>query len=188
MALHTKVTSNAGPKPASVGFFEPPDIRRVERVMWATFGTMSGRLFDLRQPICWDTSPGASAHTLSVSALASRMLLCIVTLLLAPGEAFSAPDKAMFDQQIPVCIYASKTYSAGALLCVHKSVALICKNEGLQVSWVTVSDKELTDRCVGPTVHAKSGWRMRSAYQVRHPAPSPSSAKCFDFGGKRYCE
>lgn len=149
---------------------------------------MSERFFGRHQAIGSDMSHGEVVQSASAAALARQTLLCIVVLLLAPGEAFSAPEKAMLDREIPVCIYASKSYSAGALFCVQKSIALICKNDGLHVSWVPVSDKDLAGRCVEPIVHARSGCRMRGAQRVRHSTPIPSSPKCFDFDGKRYCE
>lgn len=118
----------------------------------------------------------------------------LIALLLPQREAMSASTTAAADPSIPVCIYASKNYSSGALVCVQKSVALVCRSEGLQAAWVTVTDKEVSERCDGPTVSSHPRPRLRAAFRARRPklvtrgANSSLQAKCFDFAGKRYCE
>lgn len=104
------------------------------------------------------------------------------------GSALSAPAEATPEQSIPVCIYASKSYSTGALVCVHSALALVCRIEGLQATWAPVNDKELSGGCTGPTAHPHAPRRLRTALRTRRHEQPMSEAKCFNFAGKRYCE
>ncbi|MBR0966252.1 DUF1496 domain-containing protein [Bradyrhizobium diazoefficiens] len=115
-------------------------------------------------------------HHLKIALAALAVLLAAT-----PGEA---------EQTTPTCLYASRSYSNGAFLCVQKSVALICRSDGGRLSWTTVTDKDLADRCTAPVPHARTHHaRVRTAaYRIHHRDPSISPARCFDFNGKRYCE
>jgi hypothetical protein len=127
---------------------------------------------------------------LSPRLLAVRVLVCSIALLLTGGETFSASD---LTPGVPVCIYASKSYSSGALLCIHKSLALVCRSEGSQATWATLADNELAERCGGPIVSPYRP-RLHAAFRTRRREPVATGAngalqsKCFDFAGKRYCE
>lgn len=101
--------------------------------------------------------------------------------------ATAAPGRA--EPTAPNCVYASRSYSDGAFLCVQKSVALICRSDGGRMSWTTVADKDLADRCTAPLPHVRPHHaRVRTAFRMHRHSPLISTAKCFDFNGKRYCE
>jgi hypothetical protein len=135
-------------------------------------------------------------HLLSLSrrARSGRVLLCWMALLLPPHEALSESRTAAADPPIPVCIYASRSYSSGALLCIHRSLALVCRSDGPQAIWVAETDKEISGRCGSATASRHPPSRLRAAFRTRHGEPATSGAnsalqdKCFDFAGKRYCE
>jgi hypothetical protein len=112
--------------------------------------------------------------------LASVLALAVVTAA-GNGHAETVPAS---------CLYASRSYSDGALLCVQKSIALICRSEAGRFSWSTVADRELADRCTAasePIVRPRLR-HVRTAYRARQHEPATGAAKCFDFNGKRYCE
>jgi len=113
-----------------------------------------------------------------------------VTIALAAFAVLSAATPGQAEQATPTCVYASRSYSDGAFLCVQKSIALICRSDGGRFTWTTVADKDLADRCTAPVPHVRPRHvRVRTAaYRVHHRDPSISAAKCFDFNGKRYCE
>ncbi|WP_431205523.1 hypothetical protein ACQ86E_11755 [Bradyrhizobium betae] len=113
-----------------------------------------------------------------------------LTIALAAFAALSAAAPGQAEPATPTCVYASRSYSDGAFLCVQKSIALICRSDGGRFSWTTVADKDLADRCTAAAPHVRPHHvRVRTAaYRVHHRDPSISAAKCFDFGGKRYCE
>ena len=103
-----------------------------------------------------------------------------------------ASGPAAAQQPIP-CLYGSRTYSEGAFICVQKSLMLSCSSEGARVTWKVVAEKDLSDRCAGPTVTAYAPAPRppsRRAQRVRGApeAKAAVTAKCFTFNGKRYCE
>lgn len=112
----------------------------------------------------------------------SRALLLTTFATLAAGT----PSRA--EQMSPVCVYASKNYSEGAFLCVQKSIALICRSDGAQPVWTTVTDKDLADRCASAGPYSRPHRRVRTAFRAHHRNFSIEGAKCFEFNGKRYCE
>jgi hypothetical protein len=109
--------------------------------------------------------------------------------LLPALAVLAATSPAAAEPAASTCVYASRSYSDGAFLCVQKSVALICRSDGGRFTWATVADKDLADRCTTPApyVHPHHA-RVRTAYRVHHRAPMISASKCFDFNGKHYCE
>ena len=114
------------------------------------------------------------------SVLLSSALFVIALAAKAPANA--APG---------VCIYQSRTYSEGAFICVQRSLMQTCTADGGNMTWKVVADREIGDRCVAPLASAPPRKRWaRAVSAARHAAPSaePASAKCFVFGGKRYCE
>jgi hypothetical protein len=93
----------------------------------------------------------------------------------------------------PGCLYQSKSYSDGAFICVQKSLMLNCTSDGTRPTWKIVAERDLAERCVGPTVltypparrrHARRMHAIRRSVEVA----GEGSAKCFTFSGKRYCE
>ena len=90
------------------------------------------------------------------------------------------------------CLYRSKLYSDGALICVQRSLMLGCSSDGVHASWRAVTDQSLQSRCVGPAIAAYQPPERRThrihTLRYRVSMPVSMSAKCFDFAGKRYCE
>lgn len=118
------------------------------------------------------------------SSRSSTLLLAALALL-----ATSAPGRAEAEPATPVCVYASRSYSDGAFLCVQKSVALICRSDGGRIAWSTVTDKDLADRCTTSEPPAQPHRaRLRTAYPMHRHEFVIDPAKCFEFSGKRYCE
>lgn len=109
--------------------------------------------------------------------------------LLSALATLAATAPASAEPAASTCVYASRSYSDGAFLCVQKSVALICRSDGGRFSWTTVTDKDMADRCTAPAPDVRPHRaRVRTAYRVHRRAPIISAAKCFDFNGKHYCE
>ena len=94
----------------------------------------------------------------------------------------------------PACLYGSKSYSNGAYICVQKSLMLTCSFDGMHASWKIVADRDISERCVTPMAFSvPSSAPHRHVYRPRmiHHRINPggeSSAKCFAFNGKTYCE
>jgi hypothetical protein len=111
------------------------------------------------------------------------------TVALAALALFAVTVPGQAEQAASACIYASRSYGDGAVLCVQKSIALICRSDTGRFAWTTVADKDLADRCTAPEPHMRPHHvRVRTAYRVRHHDPMIDAAKCFVFNGKRYCE
>jgi len=100
-------------------------------------------------------------------------------------------------QSAPTCLYESKSFSDGALLCVQKSLMLKCSADGANASWNTVVDNDLTARCqtstafVGSPAPRHSAGRhflYRHALLHQHEPAHQIAAKCFSFNGRSYCE
>ncbi len=115
--------------------------------------------------------------------IAALILLWCGGLVVCPGLAAAGP----------ACLYESRSYSTGAYICVQKSLMLNCAADGEQATWKLVADRELSERCVAPTVLTASPVprrHLRPRFARRHeiePAKEVS-AKCFNFNGKSYCE
>lgn len=92
-----------------------------------------------------------------------------------PGRAQPAPA---------VCVYASRSYSNGAILCVQKSLALVCQSDGLRATWAV--DSDVSDRCVTSAAYPHARLRLQARGPRRHHVID--STRCFDFAGKHYCE
>ncbi len=92
----------------------------------------------------------------------------------------------------PVCLYESKSYTDGALICVNRALMLNCSVDGTRASWKPVTDQKLASVCESPTVRPRvvEAPRPRHRHGLRHPARinAVQSAKCFMFNGKQYCE
>jgi hypothetical protein len=91
----------------------------------------------------------------------------------------------------PVCLYESKAYSDGAYICVQKSLMLVCASDGANAAWKPAIDKDINDRCTVPmTLYYPEEPRLHRRHaMVRkvHPV-AETSAKCFTFNGRQYCE
>jgi hypothetical protein len=90
------------------------------------------------------------------------------------------------------CVYHSKLYSEGALICLQKSLMLSCASDGTHAVWRAVTDPNLEGRCLGQVVSAyapaaRHPYRMHTA-QYRIDRRTGGGGRCFDFAGKRYCE
>jgi hypothetical protein len=123
--------------------------------------------------------------------------------LLAASLAVCGPRTALAQSaDPPVCVFLDRSYSEGATVCPQTRFMLMCSSEGSKLIWKTVSDRSLAERCLRPTTAAGDlaeplrQRRLRIARSSPPPAPPPlaplpaasTSAKCFVFNGKRYCE
>ena len=115
-------------------------------------------------------------------------LLCFSGSIFCAKPAMAEPAPA-----VAACLYQSRAYSDGAYICVQKSLLLACSSDGARMSWKVVADKDLSERCVGPTaLNAPAAIRrhVRRTHIARRriePAQQ-ASTKCFSFNGKQYCE
>jgi hypothetical protein len=116
----------------------------------------------------------------------SRIILAC-SIALAASPSLSTPLHA---QTARVCLYASKTYSEGASVCVGRSLLISCGAAGERMVWTTVTDQDTARACA-----PQAGWRsytrpMRTSFRRAAPAAQPvaEAAKCFNFNGRRYCE
>jgi hypothetical protein len=93
-----------------------------------------------------------------------------------------------------VCLYDDRSFSDGADICVQKNLMMTCTITGEKPVWTLVLDKDLSARCLVPfQLHAAdldARWHHHLVRrQARVDAPlAPTSAPCFTFNGKRYCE
>jgi hypothetical protein len=92
----------------------------------------------------------------------------------------------------PVCIYQSKSYSDGALVCAYRTLMLTCSVDGSKASWRPVTDEKLASACETSNVRPRvvEASRPHHRHGLRHAARvnADRSAKCFVFNGKQYCE
>jgi len=123
-----------------------------------------------------------------------RHSLCAFAVLCFSGFVFSTdPAAAEPAPTAAACLYQSRTYSDGAYICVQKSLMLTCSSDGPRASWKVVADRDLSERCVGPTaliapfVLRRHARRTHLAHRRSEP-PQQASAKCFSFNNKQYCE
>jgi len=92
-----------------------------------------------------------------------------------------------------VCIYESRSYSDGALICVNRALMLSCSLDSGRASWRPVTDIKLASVCEAPTVRPRvveASPRPRHRHRLHHAVHvnADRSAKCFVFNGKQYCE
>jgi hypothetical protein len=95
----------------------------------------------------------------------------------------------------PVCVYSNLSFSSGAQICVQKNLMMTCAIDGDRPQWILVSDKALSERCLGPSPRkiAEVGVPVHR-HVIRQVAPRsdaalvPTSAPCFTFNGRRFCE
>src|SRR3954469_2673437 len=104
------------------------------------------------------------------------------------GATSAAAEPAPAD----ACVYASKNYSSGAYLCLNKSLMLSCSIDGGHPAWKTVSEPQLSGACTANEDFVVERRSRRAHFHrrvmSRAPPVTPTSAKCFEFAGKRYCE
>jgi hypothetical protein len=114
--------------------------------------------------------------------------LNVATIGAQPAEA--APPNA-----VPVCVYSNLSFSSGAQICVQKNLMMTCAINGDRSQWIVVSDTELSERCLGPSPRNITEVSIPvHRHVVRHVPPRsdaaliPTSAPCFTFNGRRFCE
>jgi len=94
----------------------------------------------------------------------------------------------------PACVYESRSYSDGALICIYRSLMLTCSQDGTKASWKPVTDAKLASVCEASSAPPRprvveAPPRPRHRHGVRHPVRVQAErAKCFVFNGKQYCE
>jgi hypothetical protein len=115
-----------------------------------------------------------------MSRLTSGLLIACVLAL--PGTADAQQASAA-----PTCIYESHAYSEGADVCIARSLMQTCMSEGGRLIWKTVTDPAIGGLCASRQRSRWSGLRHRVTHHAAR-APAPTSAKCFHFNGKTYCE
>jgi hypothetical protein len=91
------------------------------------------------------------------------------------------------------CLYDSKSYSDGAYICVQKSLMLTCAFDGSHGAWKIVADRDISERCVSPialSVPPMAHPHAHRMHMIHHRTNfgGESSAKCFSFNGRQYCE
>jgi hypothetical protein len=94
---------------------------------------------------------------------------------------------------LPVCVYESRSYSDGALICIYRTLMLTCSLDGPKASWKPVTDQKLASVCEASTARPRAVEtppRPRRRHGLHHPMRNNAdrSAKCFVFNGKQYCE
>jgi len=122
-----------------------------------------------------------------VRALVAALFACLVVCFAMTAALAQAAPASQ------VCVYDSKSYSDGALICVNRALMLGCSLDGAKASWKPVTEQKLAGVCDHPSVrpHVVEAPRQpRHRHGLRHPArvQADRSAKCFAFNGKQYCE
>lgn len=109
--------------------------------------------------------------------------------LLSAAIGFLAGGPALAESEpAAVCIYASQSYSNGAMVCAQKALMLTCQTNGARPTWAVVTDKELSNRCSEAAAHSRTRPRVYASYRRPRSEAIGGGAKCFEFNGKRYCE
>jgi hypothetical protein len=93
--------------------------------------------------------------------------------------------------QASLCIYQDKTYSEGAAICAQTRFMMMCSLDGSKLVWKAVADRALADRCLRPTAAADLPARPLHRQRIARTLPPPvagTSAKCFTFNNRQYCE
>jgi hypothetical protein len=121
-----------------------------------------------------------------IRVIAAAIFAC---LWVTAASAQAAPSPSA----TPVCVYESKLYSDGALICVYRTLMLTCSLDGTRASWKPATDSRLVGVCEGSGARphvAEASPRPRHRHGFRHPVhiDADRSAKCFAFNGKQYCE
>jgi hypothetical protein len=116
----------------------------------------------------------------------SRIILAC-SIVLAASLDLSTPLHA---QTARVCLYASKSYSEGASVCIGRSLMITCNPAGERMVWTTIADQDPARACA-----PQAAWRpytrpVRTSFRRAAPAAQPvaNAAKCFNFNGRQYCE
>ena len=102
----------------------------------------------------------------------------------------------------PACLYESRSYSDGALICVYRTLMLTCSLDGARPTWKQVTDKSLASVCETASAQPRTV-EVQPRPRVVEPPPrrhrrhgirrlarvkADRAAKCFVFNGKQYCE
>jgi hypothetical protein len=122
------------------------------------------------------------------------MIRALVGLAFASLVVCFGATEASAQPASPVCVYDSKSYSDGALICVNRALMLSCSLDGVRASWKPVTDTHLASVCEAPSARPRvveaPPPRPRHRHGLRHPPRinASQSAKCFVFNGKQYCE
>ncbi len=114
-------------------------------------------------------------------------LAFVATALIAASYTHAA-------ESVSLCIYDSRSFSEGASICIQRRFAITCSLTADRPVWK--ADNEVSHLCV-----QSSQWmsnersnpksRRHSARQSLKKGDEPllgNADKCFNFGGKRYCE
>lgn len=126
--------------------------------------------------------------------VSGRIGIAVATLVSTTVLFAAAPARA---QSVPVCIYQSENYSDGAYVCAQRSLMQQCSVSGTGATWKIVTDKDLGKLCLGPVARRETPRRTaRLHHRLNRRATAAAatvvdpqtSAKCFNFNGKRYCE
>jgi hypothetical protein len=143
------------------------------------------------QNLCDGTIERLRCAAIEIEGRAKMLRLYLAVLISAicatAALAQSAPSAS------PVCVYESKSYSDGALLCINSALMLGCSLDGGRASWKPVTDQTLAPVCASspsrPRV-VEAPPRPRHRHGIRRPARvnADGSAKCFVFNGRQYCE
>ncbi len=118
-----------------------------------------------------------------IRAIAAVVLLCV-----GPTAALA---QAAPSASSPVCVYQSKSYSDGALLCAYRTLMLTCSVDGAKASWKPGTDEKLASACEASSARPRVVEAPpRPRHRLRHPARvnADRSPKCFVFNSKQYCE
>jgi hypothetical protein len=121
-----------------------------------------------------------------IRIIAAAMLACLWVTIASAQSATPA-------QASPVCVYRSRSYSDGALVCAYRTLMLTCSVDGAKASWKPVTDEKLASACEASSARPRvveAPPHPRHRHGVRHSVRvnADRSAKCFVFNGKQYCE
>jgi len=121
-----------------------------------------------------------------IRAIAVALLVCL-------GTTTALTQAASTVSAAPVCVYQTKSYSDGALICAYRTLMLTCSLDGEKASWKPVTDQKLASACEASGARQRvveAPPRPRHRHGPRHPVQvnADRSAKCFVFNGKQYCE
>lgn len=107
-------------------------------------------------------------------------------------------------EPVPVCIYASQSFSEGAQVCMQRNAMLTCTASGDKAVWKAETDRQVNARCLasfqsnrvvtpGPGARPVLAWRARPRTAAAPapqaaPAAASSGSNCFTFNNRRFCE
>jgi hypothetical protein len=117
-------------------------------------------------------------------------IVMLVALIVVCGTRAGLAQALQRPGETSLCVYQDRTYSEGAAICPQTRFMLMCSADGARLVWKAVADRAVADRCLRPTVAADLPVRPLHRQRIARTSPpvAGTSARCFTFNNRQYCE